>query len=138
MFTLGFNYFTVIGAALGGFILDTVWFSPWLFEHLNKKLSAGTGTPAQATEKVDWRPHVGHFLGLAVKAYVLALLMEIADAHTVLSGLQIGFIVWLGFEATTMAGAVLWEKKPVRWYFLHAGHHLLTILLMSALVALYR
>lgn len=130
-----FPHLTLLGAALAGMILDSIWFSPLIFGKLETKLSRLNAEQIQTVKQGAWRSYLFAFAGSFVKAYILFFLMILANIHTIGGGLQFGFLAWLGFESTVFLGGVLWDGKTLKWYFLHIGHHLLTILLMSAIIA---
>lgn len=48
-----------------------------------------------------------------------------------------GFWNWLGFVAPVTLGAVLWEGKHWKLWFLNNGYYLVTLLLMGAVLALW-
>ena len=132
------NYLAVSVAAVVSMGLGALWYSPMLF---GKQWMALSGL---SSEKMDAMKAKGMttgyaigFVGSLVMAYVLAHFVQIAGATDISGALQLGFWVWLGFVATVMLGAVLWEGKSWNLYFLNAGYHLVSLLIMSSILTLW-
>ena len=49
----------------------------------------------------------------------------------------LAFWLWLGFFATTQLGMVMWEGKPVKLYIINTLHHLVSLVVMSAILAVW-
>jgi len=52
------------------------------------------------------------------------------------AGLQAGFLVWLGFVATTSAANAAFGDRGWTVWGIEAGNHLVTLLLMGLVLAL--
>lgn len=70
-------------------------------------------------------------------AYVLAHIVDYANATTIMAGMQTGFWIWFGFVATTSAGTNLWEGKGWDLWLINNGNYLLTLMAMGAILAVY-
>jgi hypothetical protein len=55
-----------------------------------------------------------------------------------MAAVQLGAWVWIGFQATLLLGAVIWENMPWRLYAIHAGDALVKMLLMAAILGVWR
>ena len=132
------NYFAVFVAALASMVLGAVWFSPLLFVKPWMKLMKFTEKDrGKAQAKCMGKMYALAFLSNIVMSYVLDIVVHFFGATTLLSGFQVGFWMWLGFIATTMLGGVLWEGKPLKLYAITAGHQLVSLLIMSAILAVW-
>ena len=67
----------------------------------------------------------------------LAVIDEINGASTFFSGAIVGFIVWLGFIATSTLGQFLWEGKPFSLYLLNNMHNLIFYLVVGGVLAVW-
>ena len=77
---------------------------------------------------------VGSFL----MAFVLAHAIGYAEATTLLQGLAVGFCIWLGVVVVVTIHTVTYERKPFALFVLHNGYHLIALVVMSAILALWR
>ena len=48
-----------------------------------------------------------------------------------------GFIYWLGFVATAQIDSVVAEKGRFNWFLISTGYHLVGMLIMGAILALW-
>jgi hypothetical protein len=74
----------------------------------------------------------------AVEAIFLSLLLNIMGSGTLAGGLQAGFMIWLGFVAPTNLVNKLFANHGWSVWLIEAGHHLLTLLAMGAILVLWR
>ena len=70
-------------------------------------------------------------------AYVLAHFIDYVEATTVVAGMTAGFWLWMGFIATVKLGGVLWEGKPWTLYGLDVAYYLVSLLVMSSILAVW-
>jgi len=77
------------------------------------------------------------FIGSFLMALVLFHTIRWSGAQTVVEGLFIGFINWLGFVAVANVSTVTYERKPVKLYLLNNGYQLVSILAMGAILAVW-
>ncbi len=95
----------------------------------------------KAMEKAKQRSMIGAYLGtflsMLVMAYVLAIFIGFMGYYP-MAGIQVGIVTWLGFIATTMLGKVFWENKSWALYLLDAGHYLVTLMMMGAILGAWR
>ena len=126
------HYLAVVIAAAVYFFLGAVWYSPQVFGKILIKHD-----PAHPEAK---QPHmilslIGEaFIGL-IMSYILALFIEISNADMVIKGVVVSLWIWLGFIATSYFSAVLWGKKSLINFFVHAGFLLTALLLMGAVIS---
>lgn len=125
------NYLAVIGAGIAHMLVGLVWFSRGLFGNAWTRLTGKEMTPEWA-----WIPVaiVGH-LAIAV---VLAILLLLAGVTTILGGVVVALLVWLGFVVTLEIGELVWEKIPFQLFLLRAGNHLLALVLAGLILAAWR
>jgi hypothetical protein len=69
---------------------------------------------------------------------VLAHFVKFTGAETAASGALTGFWLWLGFVVTTNLESVIFEGRPLGLYLISNGYHLVGMLGMGALLAVWR
>lgn len=123
----------VILAAVAGMVIGYVWFGP-LFGKQWIKLSGFTQEEMnEAKVKGMNKTYALAFLLVLIMAWGLNLLVEGADTS---GALRIGFIAWLAVIVPTMGNSLLWEGKNKKLVYINVAERLVTILVMSAIVAL--
>ena len=132
------NYWAVLVATIAAMIIGMFWYSPkGLFGKQWMKLVAIPPKKMKAMQKKGGQSMFWGFVSTLVLSYVLAYVVDYAGAATLLGGIQTGFWIWLGFIATVQLGIVLWEGKPFKLYAINAGYHLVQLIVMGAILAVW-
>jgi len=133
------NIWAVLAATLAHFIIGGLWYSPVLFvkpwmramgisqKEFEKK--AKKNSPAKAMT-------ISFFTGLLM-SYVLAYLIDYAQASTIAQGLQIGAWLWLGFVATSTLSPTLFEGRNTKLWLINVSYELVALLVMGAILAVW-
>jgi hypothetical protein len=125
----------VIVAAVMQFVLGAIWFSllqkPWL---------ASVGKTLSELRQQDnaTLAYVVGFGAALILAWVLARLMIITDRTTVMGGVGLAALLWLGFTATTMATAFVFEARSLKAFAISAGYPLIAMLLTGAILGAWK
>lgn len=136
------NYLAVVTGAVSTMILGALWYGP-LFGKIWPGLSGMTDEKiAEEKSKGMAKGYMLTFLGALIMSYVLAHSLIFAAAYLrvagVTAGLMAGFWSWLGFIAPVTLGTVLWEGKPWKLWLLNNAYQLLALLVMGAILAVWR
>ena len=128
------NILAVLVAAVANMIVGALWYSPVLFGNYWMQLSKIKDVDAKEGQKA---------MGLMVipaviMAFVLAILLNTFNVTEVDQALEMGFLLWLGFVATTNVTNVLFERKPYQSYILHVAYELVSILVMAIILTSWR
>ncbi|MBX9704331.1 MAG: DUF1761 domain-containing protein [Silvanigrellaceae bacterium] len=123
----------VIVAAIVYFILGAIWYSPALFGH--RAVIHREGEPDLVVKETHpIGSYIGEFILDLIMAFVLTVLITLSDAETYWEGMTIALWAWVGFIATTHFSAVLWGRKTLRSFFIHAIFMLVGLLAMGAVI----
>lgn len=125
------NPWAVVVAGLVHMFTGLVWFQPRLFGNAWAKLTGKVMNPAP-----KWM--VAGLFGHMAIAFVLALIVILANATTAIEGAFIGILVWAGFFVTLELGEIIWEKIPLQLFALRIGDHLVGLSLAGAILAVWR
>lgn len=133
------NYLAILVSGIVSMFLGWSWYGP-LFGKQWMALSGITMPPVITPEikKGMTRGYIGTLVGAVITAFVLSNVLIAFGATTAGEALRIAFIAWLGFFVPTGMGMVLWEGKPWKLYFIHIGYSLVSLGLMSLILALWK
>ena len=110
----------VLIAAVVSVVIGFVWYSRYLF---GKEMQTGS------KGAIFWNGLVAILI-----AYILAFFEAFLGVTTVSDGMFVGFLVWIGFVATTQIYAVIWSKMTFKHFLVHSGCQLLTYLAMGGII----
>jgi hypothetical protein len=134
---LRINYWAVIVAAVGAFVVGAVWYSPLLFGKAYMELR-GMNPNAMAAMRPAAVELLGEFVRYLVVGYVLARFVVLLAVVNWKGAVQLALWVWVGFQAMLLMGAVIHEKMPLMLYAIHAGDALVKTLVMTVILGVWR
>jgi hypothetical protein len=139
MFLLSLDPWPVITAALIPLALGSFCYSPLVFGNHWLRLTGSDIKDEKEARQTLFTAWLGSFTASLLMSVILALLIENLFVVTPLDGMQIGFLVWLGFIATTSAPAYLFggTARPYMLYMLVNGYHLISLILMGGILAAF-
>ena len=134
----GINYLTVLVAAILNMAVGALWYSPTLFGKAWMELVGFKPEDAQKRTAGMQRAYSLTFVASFVMAYALARVLWYAKVTTVGGGVLIGLLAWIGFVATPHGSNYLFEGKPFRLFTINTGYSLVALVIMGALLAVWR
>jgi len=125
----------VLGA-IAAMAIGMFWYSPKGF---GKSWMLLTGmTPEKMKNPTNGvSMPVGTLLGFAssmIKVAILAGIISVLAPAALSGALFIGGMVWFGFFMTNDIGAVLWEMKSWKLFFINTSYNLVMLLVSSAII----
>lgn len=125
------NYLSILIASVFSFVVGMLWYSPALFGNLWAKLSKVDIKKPKNKSSVGTSMLLG-FISTLILASVFQYLVVLLKYSGLAAGATLGFWLWLGFLATSLLGAVLWEEKPWGLYILNSAYWLVNLLVIGA------
>jgi hypothetical protein len=125
------NWLAVLVAGIVHIMVSLVYFQPVFFGKAWVELTGKEMKPAPRYIPFGFAAHL-------VCVLVLAVIVILANASTLLEGIAVAILVWAGFIVTLEAGELVWEKIPFKLFLIRIGDHLLTLSLAGAILALWR
>ncbi len=134
----GVNYLAVLVAAILNMVIGAFWYSPALFGKSWMELMGWKPEDAQKRMAGARQAYAVSFIASFLIAYALARIIWYAQAHSMVAGAAIGLLAWLGFVATTHGTNYLFEGRPTRLFGINTGYHLVSLIIMGALLGAWR
>ncbi len=132
------NWWAVIASVVASMIIGSLWFNPKTFYPAWWKAIGKTDQDVPGDQS-----GMGVVWGLIVlSAFVQAVFMSLMvhamgsmtpGGATLASGAMAGFLLWLGFVAPSSLTNKLFEDRVKAWYY-EVGNHLVTFIVMGAIV----
>ncbi|MFN0104010.1 MAG: DUF1761 domain-containing protein [Bryobacteraceae bacterium] len=130
------NYFAVLVTAVAALVQGAVWYSPLLFAHEWMTLR-GIHPGALADMTPPPGALIAEFVRCLVVAFALAHLVTRLGVVRWTGALQLGALLWIGFQAMAIAGSVIHENYPGKLYAIHAGDALAKTSLMTVMLGVW-
>jgi hypothetical protein len=127
----GVNWLAVIVAAVAGLIVGFIWYAPQVF---GRRWARASGIELPGPGEVQPMTYLGGVVTAAVTAYVLAVLIGGLGAATLVDGVIVAVVVWLGFVATWLASGVFFERRSTEWWAINAGQAIVSLAIMGAII----
>jgi len=124
------NYLAVLVAAIIAFGIGGPWYGfsskPWMAAIGKTEAELQRGNPAVS--------YGAAFAASLMTAYVLALIIGLAQANTLLQGVAIGLWAWVGFVAGPNLATYLFSRWPRELYLINNGYQLVSLLVMGGIL----
>jgi len=122
------NYLTVLIATVIYFFIGILWYTVFFGKRWKRAMNLKKIDMEREKNRGGmWRPYVANFLSNLVLVYVLAVFVRATEVVTILGGMYIALLIWLGFVATISIGTILWEGKPLELYLINNAYHLVAL-----------
>ena len=141
MHVMGINLFAVLAAALATMVVGFLWYSPVLFARPWMVLMGYNRDDKATIQEMQKSAGPSYALSLVASiasAAVLAKIITLAAVHSVLTGMIVGLIVWLGFVTTVQMTGALFTKQPAKLYAINTGFQLVCYLGMGAILGFWQ
>lgn len=132
---LPINWLAVLVAAVIRMAVGFAWYSPPL---LLKPWQALTGVTPETMRAGLTKAMVVDVIASLIMSFALANIIVGAGITDWLNGALAGFWVWLGFQATLLVSLWGYENRSLKLIAINLGNNLIALLLMGALLAVWR
>ena len=130
MSTFRIHWPAVVVAMIVSFLVEAAWFSFFKLQWL-----AGIGRDAAWTPAVNAAVQFAVALLCAlITAIVLSILLQWTGRPTLLRGVAVGALVWIGFVATNWATEYVFEVRTLEIFAINTFYSLINLILTGAIV----
>jgi hypothetical protein len=130
------NYVAVVVAALVPMILGAIWYAPGVFGNVWMRLAGKK--PEEGQRGALPQAYAMMFIAALALAFVLAHVLQWANATTAIAGVKVSLTVWIGFVLATSAGAYIFEGRPGQLFWLNSGYYGIAIVIMGIILAVWK
>ncbi len=129
------NYLTVLVCAVVSLIIGFLWYDIlfskiWITE--TGKLEDESGENFSPVKTYSFA-----FVAEFVMAFVLAYLISLTKANTVVEGLRVAFVSWVGFILVVFFLNRLFEKSSKRLFWINSMYYLINLLIFAVILILW-
>lgn len=127
------NWLAIVACAVASMVIGSIWYGP-LFGKQWTKLVGLTKEDLEKGKKTMPQTYTGMFIGSIVTSFVLAVIISMAPMPGMMTGITGAFWVWIGFIVAVKYSDVLFEKKPLKLYFIEIGYYFCFLLVAGAIL----
>jgi len=128
------NYLAVFVAALSSFIIGGAWYSPILFAKAWMQENGFTDEEMKNANMA--KTFGGSFILALIIAFNLAAFLG-PEANLVW-GITAGALAGIGWVAAALGIIYLFERKSLKLFFINAGYHAVTFMVMGAILGVWK
>ena len=129
------NLVALVVCALLIWIIGATWYSPAMFA---RHWVAIVGRQMGEKPKGVYKGMIASLFGDFLLCFVLAHILRWAHANDVRHGLHAGILVWIAFFAAPLYPQSIYEGRPFRYFLINSGYWLVSLLAVSAILAVWR
>jgi len=129
------NWLAIIVCVVLNVIAGFIWYHPAVFF---KPWWRGIGKSDNESTNPSPMLYVWTLLAAFVEGVFVALLLGVMGSSTISSGLQAGFMIWLGFVAPTNLVNNLFGGRGFTVWAIESGNHLVYLLITGAILSVWR
>lgn len=138
MLSSNLNFLAIIVAGLASMPLGMLWYSPMMFgKQWMKARGMENMTTAQMQKGVE-KLYALSTVAAILSSFVLAVFISVIRPTTVIGGVQIAVMIWLGFVMTVQFTNWLFSGKPKQLFLIDTGYQFVTYLVMGIILSLWR
>ena len=139
--TFSINIAAVLVAGLAAFAVGFLWHGP-LFGKQWLKLKEIPQSEVDAMRVKGMGPMAPHMIAAYIQQVVVAGVIAHLSLALGLNGagaaVLFAVLLWVGFYVTALLNGVLWERKKPGLYFFEIAYHLVSIIVVTLIVVLWR
>ena len=129
------NWLAVVVCVVVAMISGFIWYHPAVFFKVWwRGIGKGDSDPGDSNPMI----YVFTLIAAFIEATFVSILLGVMGSNTLGAGLQAGFMIWLGFVATTNLVNKLFAGHGFTVWAIEAGNHLVNLLLFGAILAVWR
>ncbi|MGZ9165289.1 MAG: DUF1761 domain-containing protein [Anaerolineales bacterium] len=128
---LDINLLAVLVAGIVHTVIGLIWFMPQFFGNAWVKLTGKEMKPAS-----QWI--AAGLIGHQVMAFVLAVIVNLANVVNAVGGIFIGVLVCIGFVIPLEISELIWEKIPFKLFMIRVGNQLVGLSLAGSILAVWQ
>lgn len=136
--TFQLNYLAVAVAGIAAFAIGALWYSPVLFARAWVAAHGHTPADLERLKRGAGRAYAVSLACYLWMAAALGILISYMALRNLEQGLQLGFLVWGGVALPLGLSAHVFSEKRWTAWAIDAGYQLVYLLVMGAILAVWR
>ena len=129
------NYLAVLVGGIISFAIGGIWYSVLFSKQWMSVVEKGEEELKKLNKPANF---VSTFILGLITAYVLANIVMFLDANTLLNGMEVGLLCWIGFAGATSYAHYLFGGCSQKLWMIDSGYNLITFIINGAIFAIWK
>lgn len=130
------NYLAVVIAAVAVFILGWLWYMP-LFGKAFREARGVTEQMAAEGQKDMGKMMAVIFVCTLVMSWAMAVVVGYTKLVTVMQGVKLGALCWLGFALTMGLIETMTSRRRMKSFYIDTGYWLVSMIVMGIILSFW-
>lgn len=130
------NYLAVVIAAVAVFILGWLWYMP-LFGKAFREARGVTEQMAAEGQKDMGKMMAVIFVCTLVMSWAMAVVVGYTNLVTVMQGVKLGALCWLGFALTMGLIETMTSRRRMKSFYIDTGYWLVSMIVMGIILSFW-
>jgi uncharacterized membrane protein len=131
------NYLAVVVAAVVGFAIGGLWYSPLLFAKQWVKAHGYTEDQVKEMQKGAGKAYAISIACQLLIALAIAVLVGYLHLALCVQGLKLALLVWAGFAFPLGLMATMFTDKRITVFWIDTGYQLVYLLIMGSIITVW-
>ena len=132
------NFLAVIVSAAVALAIGALWYSPLLFAKHWMRAHGYTEESVKEMQKGTAKAYAISILCHVLIALAIAVLVSYLNLWVYFKGLKLGLLIWAGFALPLGLMANTFSDKKLTAFAIDAGYQLVYLLIMGAIITVWR
>lgn len=132
------NFLAVVVAAVAAFLIGGLWYSPLLFAKQWVTAHGYTDEQVAEMQKGAAKAYTVTLVCQFLIALAIAVLVGYIHMERCMQGLKLGLLIWAGFALPLGLMAHMFSRKRIAVLCIDAGYQLVYLVLMGAILTVWR
>lgn len=130
------NLVAILVAGVVSMIIGFAWYSPVMFGNMWLKLKGFSKKELENSKASMGPAYFLSFVTILVQTVILSQLFDLLRISDLSGAVQLAFMVWLGFVATTQLTMMIFSGKPISWilWIIDSSYQLASLLAITAIL----
>lgn len=131
------NYLAVLVAAVLGFAIGGLWYSPFLFANQWVKAQGFTEEQVKEMQKDASKAYSISLVCMVLIALAMAVIASYLHLALFMQGLKLGLLAWGGFALPLGLMATMFTGRKMTVFLIDTGYQLVYLLVIGTIISVW-
>lgn len=129
------NYLAVFAGGIISFLLGALWYSKLFARQWMAEMKMSEEELRKQNKPINY--FSSFILGL-ISSFILANIIMYLEIHTLIEGIEIAILCWIGFTGATSYAQNMFAGKSQKLWMINSGYYLISFIINGAIFAVWK